>query len=82
MALLNTSVSLGEHFARFTQQKVREGRYGSVSEVIREGLRLVEEREARMDIVRQKLIEAENSGAGREFDFAAFKLSMRASRVG
>lgn len=49
------NVSLGERWEKFVEQTVREGRYGSASEVVREGLRLVEEREARLGALREQL---------------------------
>lgn len=49
------NVSLGERWEKFVEQTVREGRYGSASEVVREGLRLVEEREARLTALRDHL---------------------------
>lgn len=49
------NVSLGERWEKFVEQTVREGRYGSASEVVREGLRLVEEREARLNALRDNL---------------------------
>lgn len=59
----NTSVCLGDHFVTFIDQQVHEGRYGSASDVVRAGLRLLEEREARLQTLRQALVEGENSGA-------------------
>lgn len=42
------NVSVGERWEEFVSEAVRDGRYGSASEVVREGLRLVEEREAKL----------------------------------
>jgi antitoxin ParD1/3/4 len=49
------NVSLGEHWEKFVETTVQEGRYGSASEVVREGLRLVEEREAKLTALRARL---------------------------
>jgi len=49
------NVSIGERWETFIDRIVREGRYGSASEVVREGLRLVEEREARLKALRAML---------------------------
>lgn len=43
-----TSVYLGEHFERFAARMVQSGRYNNTSELVREGLRIVEERERRL----------------------------------
>ncbi|MCZ8313580.1 type II toxin-antitoxin system ParD family antitoxin [Phreatobacter sp.] len=68
----NTSFSLGEHFTSFIDQRVAEGRYGSASEVVRAGLRLLEDHEARLAALRAAVAEGEASGEPRAFDFDAF----------
>lgn len=47
------NVSVGERWESFVEQVVKDGRYASVSEVVREGLRLVEEREAKLKALRE-----------------------------
>jgi antitoxin ParD1/3/4 len=49
------NVSVGERWEGFVEDAVRSGRYNSVSEVVREGLRLVEEREIRLQALRATL---------------------------
>jgi antitoxin ParD1/3/4 len=49
------NVSIGQRWEAFIESVVREGRYGSASEVVREGLRLVEEREAKLRALRETL---------------------------
>ena len=49
------NVSIGERWQRFVEEAVNSGRYGSASEVVREGLRLVEEREAKLQALRDTL---------------------------
>ncbi len=68
----NTSVSLGDHFADFIDDQVESGRYGSASDVVRAGLRLLEEHEARVETLRSALIAGEESGAPQPFDNDAF----------
>jgi len=58
----NTSISLNAHFDEFITEQVRNGRYGSASEVIRAGLRLLESNETKLDALRTMLAEGENSG--------------------
>ena len=58
----NTSITLGEHFDDFASQQVGDGRYASVSEVVRAGLRLLEDNENKIATLRHLLEEGENSG--------------------
>jgi antitoxin ParD1/3/4 len=58
----NTSVTLGDHFDQFINQQLHSGRYGSASEVIRAGLRALEDQEAKLLNLRNMLVEGEQSG--------------------
>lgn len=58
----NTSVTLGEHFDKFISQQLNTGRYGSASEVVRAGLRVLEDQETKILNLRNMLVEGENSG--------------------
>ena len=78
----NTSISLGNHFADFVDGQVSSGRYGSASDVIRAGLRLLEEHETRVKALQEALIAGEDSGAARPFDKTAFLDRMKAKHGG
>lgn len=68
----NTSISLDDHFVEFLAEQVSAGRYRSVSEAVRAGLRLLEAQELQVSSLRAALIEGERSGAPEAFDFDAF----------
>ena len=68
----NTSVSLGDHFAGFIDERLGSGRYSSASDVVRAGLRLLEEHEDKVDRLRAALAQGEASGPARPFDVEAF----------
>ena len=64
----NTSVALGDYFESFVDSKVSAGRFKNASEVIRAGLRLLEEEESRLIALRNAIQEGLNSGAAKNFD--------------
>ncbi|EFQ5903933.1 type II toxin-antitoxin system ParD family antitoxin [Salmonella enterica] len=68
----NTSVALGPHFSSFVDAQVQGGRYGSASDVIRAGLRLLEEHESRVKALQEALIAGQESGEPRSFDSETF----------
>lgn len=68
----NISVTLGEHFDEFVVGKVKEGRFQSVSEVIRVGLRKLEEDETKLQLLRSKLQAGERSPVVEDFDGEGF----------
>ena len=68
----HTSLSLGDHFKHFVDQQLAQGRYGSASEVVRAGLRLLEEHETKLEALRAALITGEECGPSTPFDVERF----------
>jgi antitoxin ParD1/3/4 len=64
----NTSVSLGNYFDQFVQGRISEGRFKNVSEVIRAGLRLLEEEESKVIALKNAIKEGVDSGIAEDFD--------------
>ncbi|PFG52678.1 antitoxin ParD1/3/4 [Marinobacter sp. LV10R520-4] len=58
----NTSITLGPHFDEFITAQIENSRYGSTSDVVRAGLRLLEETESKLERLRRLLDEGEQSG--------------------
>lgn len=64
----NTSISLGNYFDQFVSSQVSAGRYKNVSEVIRAGLRLLEDEESKMIALREAIQKGIDSGIAHDFD--------------
>ncbi|MCB9255573.1 MAG: type II toxin-antitoxin system ParD family antitoxin [Chitinophagales bacterium] len=64
----NTSISLGNYFDQFVQSSIREGRYKNVSEVIRAGLRLLEEEESKVIALKKAIQEGVDSEIAHDFE--------------
>ena len=80
-----SSYTLGDHFEQFVTRLVESGRYASASEVVRDGLRLMEEREqlrsAKLEALRRDIQEGLESAPAEPLDIAAIKAEARALRV-
>jgi len=68
----NTSVARGDHFQDFIAAQIAQGRFGSASEVVRAGLRLLEERETQLERLRRAIKDGIDSGPAEPFAFDAF----------
>lgn len=69
------TLSLGEHWNNFIENTLKQGRYASASEMVRDGLRLLEEREAnsKLEALRAALLEGEESGNAGLLDMEAIR---------
>lgn len=64
----NTSISIGDYFDEFIQSKISAGRYKNASEVVRAGLRLLEEEENKVNLLRSAIQEGMESGIANDFN--------------
>jgi len=64
----NTSISLGDHFESFVDSKVSTGRFKNASEVIRAGLRLLEEEESKILALKKAIEDGVESGLAKNFN--------------
>jgi antitoxin ParD1/3/4 len=65
--MASTSLTLGEHWERFIRAEVASGRYGTASEVVRDALRVLEERKARLEALRAHLAQGAEQATRGEF---------------
>lgn len=63
-----TSVALGQYFEDFIKERISQGRYNNASEVIRAGLRLLEENENRYAVLKNAIEEGVESGIAEDFN--------------
>ncbi len=68
----HSTFALDQHATRFIDRQVEEGNFGSPSEVVSAGLKLLEERQEKIDRLRAAIEDGENSGPPQPFDFDAF----------
>ena len=73
----NTSITLGDHFENFINQKIVSGKYNSVSEVIRSALRLLEKEENKVDLLISELEAGENSKLVEDFNPKEFLFTLK-----
>jgi antitoxin ParD1/3/4 len=76
----NTSVSLGDHFESFIDKKVSTGRFQNASEVVRAGLRLLEEEEAKLSTLKKAIKEGMDSGIAKNFDAKKHLIKLKSAR--
>ena len=77
-----TTVALGPHFEEFIQASILSGRYNNASEVVRSGLRLLEDKEQKMAALRHAIKEGMDSGIAEDFDPDAYLEEMKARKHG
>ena len=75
--MANTSLTLGSHWEAFIKEQIASGRYGSASELVRESLRLLEQREVGLQALRKALAEGEESASVGTLDMTEIKRKAR-----
>ena len=76
----NTSISLGNHFESFIESSINNGRFNNASEVVRAGLRLLEDEENKIVALRKAIQEGIDSGIAKDFDRKDFLESLKARK--
>jgi antitoxin ParD1/3/4 len=76
----NTSISLGNHFEDFVDNRVSTGRFKNASEVIRAGLRLLEEEESKIIALKKAIDEGVKSGLAKNFNAKNHLKTLKANK--
>jgi antitoxin ParD1/3/4 len=76
----NTSISLGTYFDSFIQSKISAGRYKNASEVVRAGLRLLEDEENKVIALKEAIAQGIESGIATDFNPETFLEELKAKR--
>lgn len=76
----NTSISLGNHFESFIENTISDGRFSNASEVVRAGLRLLEEEENRVIALRKAIQEGIDSGIAHDFEPKKFLENLKSRK--
>ena len=76
----NSSISIGEYFDGFIQSRISTGRFKNASEVVRAGLRLLEEEENRLVALREAIQEGIESGIAYNFNPESHLEELKANR--
>jgi len=77
----NTSISLGNHFESFIENTISNGRFKNASEVLRAGLRMLEEEEDKISVLKNAIQEGIDSGRAVNFDPKKHLASLKARRA-
>ena len=76
----NTSISLGSYFDNFIQSRISAGRFKNASEVVRAGLRLLEEEENRIIVLKEAIKEGLDSGVASDFNPQSHLQNLKAQK--
>jgi len=77
----NASISLGNYFDSFIQNRISAGRYKNASEVVRAGLRLLEEEEDKIIALREAIQEGIDSGIANDFNPKSHLEKLKAKKI-
>lgn len=80
LIMKNTTVSLGNYFDQFVSSQVSAGRYKNVSEVVRAGLRLLENEESKVIALKSAIQQGLNSPLVEDFDFDEHLAKLKSER--